>query len=263
MSWSPDASSSQATSTASQPPSQTVRPASQRPAVGSDVAVAPNGSRPPATSNGSAPSSPSLQRELAQVDAELEPLPDPETVKAARREHGQLTKQLTGLADQHVDVHQHDPPRYLLATLGTPPEDPHGRRRWREAARAIELYRLRWDITDPDRPIGDEPADGLAREDHRRLTADLTRHHRELTAARDQTLEPRPRPRPADSVQRLGWPDRHAGQGPRRGTTDMPRRSQYRAEPRRAVCSQPVFHSLRQSHCYVLAFRSPSIGRAP
>ena len=131
----------------------------------------------------------SREQELAQVDAELEPLPDPETVTAARREHGQLTKQLTDLADQHVDVHQHDPPRYLLSTLGRPPEERHGRRRWREAARDIELYRLRWDVTDPDRPIGDEPADGLARDDHQRLTAALTRHRHELTAARDQTLD--------------------------------------------------------------------------
>ena len=129
-----------------------------------------------------------LQRELAQVDAELEPLPDPETITAAKREHGQLTRQLTDLAHQHTDVHHHAPPRYLLATLGTPPDDPHGRRRWREAAQAIELYRLRWDITDPDLPIGDEPTDGIARDDHQRLTADLTRHRHELTAARDQTL---------------------------------------------------------------------------
>jgi Ti-type conjugative transfer relaxase TraA len=130
-----------------------------------------------------------LERELAQVETQLNALPDRDVVTAVRREHRKLTRELIDLADQRVDMHQQAPPRYLLATLGTAPEHPHERREWRDAARSIELYRLRWDITDPDRPLGDEPTGLFARDDHRRLTAELVRHHEELTASREPSFE--------------------------------------------------------------------------
>ncbi len=126
-----------------------------------------------------------LHRELADLDSHLDQLPDSDTITATRREHGQLTRQLTDLADQRIQLHEQAPPRHLLTTLGAPPEDAHDRHRWRDAARTIELYRLRWDITDPTRPLGDEPSEPLARAEHQRVTAELVRHHRELALSRE------------------------------------------------------------------------------
>lgn len=51
-----------------------------------------------------------------------------------------------------------DPPRYLVAALGRPPEAA-GRREWRAAAGEIEAYRGRWGITDPDRALGGPATD--------------------------------------------------------------------------------------------------------
>ena len=126
-----------------------------------------------------------LRHDLAQVDAQLDQLPDGDTITAARREYGQLTRQLTDLADQRVGLHEQATPRHLIAVLGAPPDDAHDPYRWRQAARTIEAYRLRWGVTDPDRPLGDEPTDPLARDDHQRITAGLLREGRDFTLGRD------------------------------------------------------------------------------
>ncbi|MBW3621430.1 MAG: hypothetical protein KY461_14390 [Actinobacteria bacterium] len=93
-----------------------------------------------------------------QIETQLDQLPDSDAITTVRREHGQLTRQLTDLADQSVGPHEQTPPRHLTAVLGGPPADAHDRHRWRDAARTIELYRLRWDITDPTRPTPPGPS---------------------------------------------------------------------------------------------------------
>jgi hypothetical protein len=45
-------------------------------------------------------------------------------------------------------------PGYLVRELGTRPSAPADRAAWREAARAVESYRERWGVVDPDRALG-------------------------------------------------------------------------------------------------------------
>ncbi|MHB8670221.1 MAG: hypothetical protein ACYDAD_06630, partial [Acidimicrobiales bacterium] len=49
------------------------------------------------------------------------------------------------------------PGGHLVSALGPRPDDLAGRGMWREAARAVESYRERWEVTDPGRALGGEP----------------------------------------------------------------------------------------------------------
>jgi hypothetical protein len=50
-------------------------------------------------------------------------------------------------------------PDYLVCELGPRPSAPADRAAWREAARAVESYRERWGVGDPDRALGARGAD--------------------------------------------------------------------------------------------------------
>jgi hypothetical protein len=54
-------------------------------------------------------------------------------------------------------------PDYLVRELGPRPSAPADRAAWREAARAVESYRERWGVGDPDRALGARGADGDGR----------------------------------------------------------------------------------------------------
>lgn len=69
----------------------------------------------------------------------------------------------------------------MLRSLGAPPDNGHDRSLWRESARTVESYRLHWDITDPDRPLGDEPHDLAQQAEHRWTASALDRNRRELS----------------------------------------------------------------------------------
>ncbi len=48
----------------------------------------------------------------------------------------------------------------------------------------MESYRLRWEVTDPARPLGEEPNDPLQQAEHRWTATALNRHRHELTRDR-------------------------------------------------------------------------------
>jgi hypothetical protein len=105
-------------------------------------------------------------------------------------------RRATGLA---VEV---DRPGHVLATLGPVPESTRGRRAWREAATEIEHYRHTYQITDPDRALGLEPADRAQRADRQQARAAIARVHAKQRAAdrshqrqptREHTSQARPK----------------------------------------------------------------------
>ena len=59
---------------------------------------------------------------------------------------------------QRVAFAELEQPAYLTGALGPVPESVRGRRAWRQTARAVEDYRQRFQVTDPERPLGAEPA---------------------------------------------------------------------------------------------------------
>jgi conjugative relaxase-like TrwC/TraI family protein len=108
-----------------------------------------------------------------------------------------------------------DRPGYVLVALGPVPESTRGRRAWRHAAAEIEQYWRTYQITDPVRALGPEPADRAQRADRQRARTAIDRVHARQRAA-DRTHERQPtserptQPRPHEQRGRRG-PERAAG----------------------------------------------------
>lgn len=130
--------------------------------------------------------------QLADLDAELANLPGERRIRRAHRWHIELARRLDALADERVDRVEQDTPDYLLTTIGRPPAAGAEREHWRGRARVIEHHRLRFDVTDPRLPFGDEPVDPFARSFRDDAIAELGRLDRErqrsLTRGHDISL---------------------------------------------------------------------------
>ena len=108
-----------------------------------------------------------------------------------------------------------DRPGYALEALGPVPESTRGRWAWRQGAAEIEHYRHTYQITDPDRALGPEPADRAQRADRQQARAAIARVHAKQRAAdrshqRQPTSEHTSQPRPKEQRGRPG-PERAAG----------------------------------------------------
>jgi hypothetical protein len=69
----------------------------------------------------------------------------------------EVTRELGLRSRQRVAFAELQQPTYLTAALGPVPESVRGQRAWRQAARVVEDYRQRYQIDDPDRPLGQPP----------------------------------------------------------------------------------------------------------
>src|SRR6266540_4712203 len=102
-----------------------------------------------------------------------------------------VTRELALRSRQRVAFAELEQPAYLTEALGPVPESVRGRRAWRQAARLVEDYRQRFEISDSDRPLGPEPA-----RDHH----DPERHQawREASGAVERMQTPHQRQRDRD-----------------------------------------------------------------
>jgi chromosome segregation ATPase len=112
-----------------------------------------------------------LDDTLDQLDQQLARLPTSEQITAARTQLRELDTQLRHHARIRAAQVAADPPDHLHTVLGPRPPVRPERARWERAATAIEDHRLRWHITDPDHPLGVEPADQLQRDQRQRVLA--------------------------------------------------------------------------------------------
>jgi hypothetical protein len=69
----------------------------------------------------------------------------------------EVTRELGLRSRQRVAFAELEQPAYLTDALGPIPESVRGRRAWRQTARLVEDYRQRFQIDDPDRPLGQPP----------------------------------------------------------------------------------------------------------
>jgi hypothetical protein len=108
-----------------------------------------------------------------------------------------------------------DRPAYIMEALGPVPESTRGKRAWLQAAAEIEQYRRTYNITDPDRALGPQPADPAQRADRQRTRTAIQRVHAKQRAT-DRTRDTEPsserptQPRPRQQPGRRG-PERAAG----------------------------------------------------
>ena len=112
-----------------------------------------------------------LDDTLGQLDQRLARLPTSEQIAGARTQLRDLDTQLRHHARIRAVHLAADPPDHLHTALGPRPPGAVDRHRWERAATAIEDHRLRWHITDPDHPLGAEPADQLQHDQRQRVLA--------------------------------------------------------------------------------------------
>jgi conjugative relaxase-like TrwC/TraI family protein len=69
-----------------------------------------------------------------------------------------VARELALRSRQRAALAELEQPTYLRDAFGPVPESVRGRRAWRQTARAVEDYRQRFQVSDPERPLGAEPA---------------------------------------------------------------------------------------------------------
>ncbi len=116
---------------------------------------------------------------LAELDRQVAGLPDRHQIQASKDELARLRTELHERAERAIVRYEATSPPFLVAELGTPHSDPGSRALWSAAACALERHRLRWDITDPNRPFGNEITSPTQSDDQRRVQQHLdeTRQH--------------------------------------------------------------------------------------
>jgi hypothetical protein len=130
-----------------------------------------------------------IDQQLHDVDRQLAGLPTDTDIAEAFAQWRRHARQIDALAHHHVAARRARPSDHLVTALGPPPADRGGRDAWEQTAAAIEGYRLRWEVTDPDRPLGGERDDPLQQTDHQRALAAIDSHQRRL-AERERVCEP-------------------------------------------------------------------------
>jgi Ti-type conjugative transfer relaxase TraA len=126
-----------------------------------------------------------LDHRLRPVDAELAAAPTAAEIAELQTGWRELSRQIDAAARQRVAGYRSAPPPYLVTALGPPSADRRDAARWHESATTVEDYRLRWNVNDPDQPLGGAPTDPLQQADHRHAAATIEHHRREQQLERE------------------------------------------------------------------------------
>jgi hypothetical protein len=121
-----------------------------------------------------------LDDQLHQIDTELATLPSERQITDLQDQRRLLASELHWAASRRIAGYRNAWPAHLTAALGRPPTDNRGRERWEQAAFDIEKYRLRWHITDPHRPLGQQPTDPLQHHDYQQTRWKIQLTNREV-----------------------------------------------------------------------------------
>ena len=110
--------------------------------------------------------------------------PDHATWEGEARRLGErvaeLEAELSVRRNEHLrDALQH-PSSYVLTALGPPPDQPHARRTWQQAAQRVEAYRFDHAVTDTRDALGRQPNASPGRTQWRRAQHELQRAQHEL-----------------------------------------------------------------------------------
>jgi hypothetical protein len=126
-----------------------------------------------------------LDQQIDEVDRVLATLPSDARIADLQARWRDLGSQIDAAGRRCATAYRHEAPDYLMSALGPPPADRRGRERWQQAAVTIEDYRLRWNATDPNRPLGPPPTNPLEQASHRQAVPTIARQRREQHLERE------------------------------------------------------------------------------
>jgi conjugative relaxase-like TrwC/TraI family protein len=125
-----------------------------------------------------------LDTVLAQRARLAQELGDPSEVRSERdglqNALTQLTREHTEVRDQLAEREVQTPGPWTQRTFGERPADPRLGKEWEQGVRQAARYRLQYDITDSDDPLGSEPRQREQQRDWQRAREALDRSARRL-----------------------------------------------------------------------------------
>jgi hypothetical protein len=125
-----------------------------------------------------------LDAVLSQRERLARELGDPSGIRAAcdglQRALTQLTREHTEIRDELAEHEVHAPGAWAARTFGERPDEPRLRKEWDQGVRQVARYRLEYDLTDPDVPLGSEPQAREQQRDWQRAREALGRSARRL-----------------------------------------------------------------------------------
>ncbi|MGA2455742.1 MAG: MobF family relaxase [Solirubrobacteraceae bacterium] len=127
---------------------------------------------------------------LAERQRLARELGDPSEIRAERdglqRTLSQITREHTAILDELAEREVRAPSAWAERALGQPPADTRLRNEWEEGVRYVARYRLQYDVSDPNDPLGTHPEPGDRQHDWQRARQALDRRVQHLTC----NLEP-------------------------------------------------------------------------
>jgi hypothetical protein len=130
---------------------------------------------------------------LSQRERLVRELGDPSEVHAERdglqRALTQLTREHTEIRDRLAEREVHAPGAWAARAFGERPAQPRLHKEWEQGVRRVARYRLQYDVTDPDDPLGTEPQPREQQRDWQRAREALDRLDRAVDDARDLAIE--------------------------------------------------------------------------
>lgn len=111
-------------------------------------------------------------------------LGEPSEVRAKRerlqRALIQVTQEPADIRDELAEHEVHTPGTWAVRSFGERPIEPRLRTEWEQGVRQVARYRLQYDITHPDDPLGPEPQPREHQHDRQRARDALDRSARHL-----------------------------------------------------------------------------------
>ncbi len=121
---------------------------------------------------------------LSQRERIARELGDPSEVRAERdalqRALTQLTREHTRLRDELAEREVHNPGAWAVRAFGERPADPRLRTEWEQGVRQVVRYRIQYDMSHPNDPLGAEPQQREQQRDWQRAREALDRSVRRL-----------------------------------------------------------------------------------
>jgi conjugative relaxase-like TrwC/TraI family protein len=114
-----------------------------------------------------------LDQQIAGLRRQLHALGPRPDIEAWQNEAGRLSGFLDAVAADAARTFEQDPPEWLTAKLGPPPDNPEARGLWRDGANRIQAFRLRWQIDDPEFALGQSLAPDALRSDRQTVASHL------------------------------------------------------------------------------------------
>jgi hypothetical protein len=125
-----------------------------------------------------------LDAVLSQRERLARELGDPSEVRAERdglhRALTKLTRAHAEIRDELVEREAHAPSAWATRTFGERPDEPRLRNEWEQGVRHIARYRLQYEITDHNDPLGTQPEPPEQQREWQRAREALHRSARRL-----------------------------------------------------------------------------------